>query len=339
MRRMHRSALGAACWLAATAGLGGCTKEIWVTQYPSFYNPDLKTVAIVPFRNQSTGKNAGNVIADKLASAMMQNGTYKVYNRNDLKALMDQNDLEIAFGGDTAAATKTFKKFTDVQAIITGAVTTYSGTSHNQNKQDPVYGYDSYGNMYVAGYRKYVWTRNEANVSVTATMIRVSDGSTIHATASPAWARVWAEGSPPKKDPFACAANAADMVVNQLIEHFAVVRKKIKVEVDKALRTASELYDNEWTFTNDFKATDENMFVVVALPACCDRNRFRIAIVRKGERKDVISREVTWTKKHSSYGYAFNPKDIAAKGGGPGTYEVKFYSGPEPVLRHTFNIR
>lgn len=324
--------------LATLAAAGGCSKKIWITQIPEFYTPELKTIAVVPFRNQSTGKNAGQVLADKLATALMANGTYRVFNRNDLRALMDENDLRIAFGGDTSAATTKFRQATNVQAILTGTVTTYSATSNRQQKQEPVYAYDRNGRQYVAGYRRFVHTRNEANVSATAALIRVSNGTTIHATPSAAWARAWSEGSPPKKDAYACAADATDMVVGQLVEQFAPIRKQIKVDITKALRTATELYDNEWAFSKRFKTTDDRMYVVVALPASCDRNRFRLAIVRKGERKDLASQDITWTKKYSEFGYAFNPKQIAAAGGGAGEYEVKFYSGAEPVLRYTFRI-
>jgi hypothetical protein len=182
-------------------------------------------------------------------------------------------------------------------------------------------------------------TRNEANVTVTATLIRVSDGSTIYATPEPAWARVAAEGSPPKKDSQACASEAASLVAANLVSTFAPTRREIKVDENKALRTASELYDNKWTYQDTFQQTDEKMFVVVALPSSCDRNRFRVTIIRKGERQDLASLDIQWDKKHGGFGYLFSPKDIAAKGGGAGEYEVKFYSGPEPIMRRAFRIR
>lgn len=75
-----------------------------------------------------------------------------------------------------------------------------------------------------------------------------------------------------------------------------------------------------------------------AAPAC-DRNPFKLTIVRKDQRTDLAVQNFRWSKEHHSFGYLFNPSEIAAKGGGPGDYEVKFYSGPEPVLRRTFRIR
>lgn len=322
--------------LAALAG--GCAKTIWITQIPPFYTPKLKTIAVVPFRNRSTRRDAGNVIADKLAGALMANGAYKVFNRNDLRALMDQEDLKIAFGGDTSAAAGKFRKRTSVQAILIGTVTTYSATSRTQRRKDPQYTRDRRGRKRLAGYRVYNYTRNEANVSVTAVLIRVSDGTTIHATPRPASQQIASEGESPDMDPYACAALAADWVVHQLVTEFAPIRKQVTLSPGKALRTAAGLYDNKWTYSDKFKATDEKMFVVVSLPASCDRNRFRITIVRKGERVDLATQDLVWTRKYVGYGYPFSPREIADKGGGPGEYEVKFYSGPEPVLRRTFRI-
>jgi len=324
--------------LAGLVTGAGCSAKVAIVQYPPFYTPELKTIAVVPFRNQSTAKNAGAIVADKLAAALMANGAYKVFNRNDLKALMDENDLKIALAGDASAAATTFRKHTSVQAILTGSVTTFSATTNKQQRRDPIYATSRQGRRYIQGYRTYVHTRNEANVSVTATLIRVSDGSTIYATPQPVWARVASQGSPPRKDPFACCAEAADSVVRQLLVQFAPIRKTIKVNRDKALRTASELYDNKWTFVDDFSPEDEKMYVVLALPPSCHRNRFRLVIVRKGQRQELAAQDVVWNRKYKGFGYTFSPKQIAAKGG-PGEYEVKFYSGPEPVIIRPFNIR
>lgn len=337
-KRIQITTAVAALALAA-AFIGGCDKELTITQVPVFYHPDLKVIAVAPFRNQTQWRGANDIIADQVAAGLTANGAYKVFNRNDLKAVMDESDLNIALGADPVAAAGKLKKLTEVQAILVGTVTTYATTSNKQQKRDPVYSYTNKGKPYVSGYRSYVHTRNEANVSVTATLIRVSDGSTIYATPEPAWSRVWAQGSPPNKDGHACASDAARMVADQLVATFAPTRRVIKVDTGKALRTASELYDNKWTYKDTFDASNDKMYVVVSLPASCDRNRFRLTIVRKDQREDLAAQDFQWDKKHRGFGYVFNPKEIAAKGGGAGEYEVKFYSGPEPILRRKFKIR
>ncbi len=341
MRDNSRFTLALVCKLAvALLGTTGCTTKMAITQTPDFYTSDLKTIAVVPFRNQTGVRDAGKNISDRLAAALAANGTYQVFNRNDLKAIMDERDLQLAFGDDTEAAVAKFRRLGNVQAILLGSVNTYSGTVQRQQKRDPVYGFNPQtGALYVSGYKKYVWTRHEANVAVTVSLIKVSTGKMIYSTSTPAAGSAWAEGSPPKYDAYACLNAATNQAVGQLVQTFAVIRKEIKVNPGKALRTASELYDNKWTYKDQFEKADEKMYVVVSLPRSCDRNRFKITVVRKHQREDLAAQDVVWDKEYNGYGYVFSPKEIAANGGGPGPYEVKFYSGPEPIMRRDFWIR
>ena len=85
----------------------GCTKEIWITQYPDFYQPgQIKSVAVMPFRCPATPRSTGGIIiADGLATALMSNGTYeRVYNRNDLRALLAEHDLKDLFSDNPVSA-------------------------------------------------------------------------------------------------------------------------------------------------------------------------------------------------------------------------------------------
>ncbi|MBL7133191.1 MAG: hypothetical protein ISS78_03755 [Phycisphaerae bacterium] len=319
----------------------GCTKEIWIVQYPEFYQEgEIKSVAVMPFRCPAAPRSTGGIIiADGLAAALMNNGTYqRVYNRSDLRALLAEHDLKDLFSDNPVSAAKALKKVTNAQAMITGSVTAYSATSRDERRKEPQYEYDDDGKRRLVGYRRYVHTRNEANVAVTASLIRVSDGTSIYALPAPATGRAWAQGSPPRYDASACLSSAVNQVVLKLLVRFAVVRRKIKVDPNKALRTASELYDNKWIWKDTFKADEENMFVVVKLPPSCDRNKFRMVVVRKNTRKDLTGLDIVWTKKHSSYGYLFSPKAIAEAGGGPGEFTIKFYSGPEPAITRNFRI-
>jgi hypothetical protein len=59
--------------------------------------------------------------------------------------------------------------------------------------------------------------------------------------------------------------------------------------------------------------------------------------VKKDQREDLASKAIVWGRK-PSVGYSFSPKELATKAG-PGQFQVKFYSGPEPVIIHSFTIR
>lgn len=321
----------------------GCSKKIWVTQYPSWYSPELKTIAVVPFRNTTSGQGAGEAISEQLARAMMANGTYNVVSQSDVGAMSDQVDLMLyAGGGDAMAAAQTFSSLEKVQAILVGTVSTYSATTQRQHKREPIYAYNKRTKQnYIAGYREYDHVRNEANVAVTAALIRVPDGRTIHATPGPMSASAWAEsgsgGSSPNRDPYGCLADASRHVVGQLVREFAVTRQEISVSPDD-FRTAQELYENKWDFSNEFAANDEEAYVVLKLPAVCDRNKFHITIVRKDEREYLFEHDFAWDAKYGQFGYHFSPKSVAQAGGGPGRYVAKFYCGQEAILEHDFKI-
>ncbi len=341
-RRITQPA-GLVVLLGMLAVVGCGEKKIAITNFPSFYDSSLKTIAVVPFRNASGVPNAGNVISDSLAAQLAANGTYKVYNRNDLNVLQNEQDLRTELGLDNAAIAAKFRAVGNVQAVLVGTVTNYSATTQRdpQFRQDPIYSYNPRTRQsYVSGYRKsqYILTKNEGNVTVTATLIRVSDGSPIYATPVPISDRRFAQGSPPTADMYACRSAAVSVVVSRLVQTFGVTRQTIKVDESKDFRTASSLYDNKWEFTDKFSAGDTKGYVVVKLPASCDRNRFRITIIRKDTRKDLFVQDIVWTSKFGGFGYMFNPQAIVQAAGGPGEFEAKFYSGPEPVLRHKFRI-
>jgi len=167
--------------LATAGGIGGCAKKIWIEHYPGFYSSDLKVIAVAGFGNDSPYPGAGKIFAEQLVEALRGNGTYEVLAGRELAELRQRSAA--GAGAQTLPAEG---KLAQVQAILTGAVTTFSATSNQQPKRDPIYAWDRKGRRYIQGYRSYVHTRNEANVSVTAALIRVADGPPLHATASPA---------------------------------------------------------------------------------------------------------------------------------------------------------
>lgn len=335
MRSFRRLSLS----LLVACAAAGCGKKMIISQVPPFWDESLKTIAVVPFRSHMDGGVAGRMIADELAACLQANGTYHVYNRNDLQTLMNEHDLQMALSDDPAVAAQGLKKLGKVQALLVGNVADYRGDTQRQRKQDPVYGYTAEGAMYVSGYRTYDYITNSAVVSASATLIRVDDGSTIHAT--PAWnSRPNSQGENPRYSPADCLNIARNNVVASLLAEFAITRQEITIDPAKAFRTATEMYDNKWYYSERFKPTCEKMFVVVALPANCDRNRFNVTIIREGERQVLAEQPLVWSRNNSDKGHGleFCPRDIAAKGGGNGAYVAKFYSGPEPIMEHKFTI-
>jgi len=141
-------------------------------------------------------------------------------------------------------------------------------------------------------------------------------------------------------DAFACRSKAMTSVVGSLTEEFAVVNKKVKIKFDDAFKLASGCYDGKWEEKKAFRASDKEMLAVLNLPRDCDRNRFRITVIRRGERKDLATVDVLWSSRFPAVGkeFALSPADIASKGGGTGPYTLKFYSGIDPAPVHTIDF-
>ena len=321
----------------------GCTKEIPIVQYPVFWQPgEIQSIAVVPFRNTSPDDpEAGNAVADRLATALAANGTYeRVYNRRDMQTLMTEQDLaQLAGGqGDTASL---LSRLTNVQAIITGTVTSFEATSQSETRREPTYFTDRHGNVRQGRDKVFTYTTNDAIISAAAQLLSQRTGKTIHAVISPAQSHIHHEGHPPKMSMDACMAVALDNVIYQLVEQFAVIQKTIKVKPkDTFFSSTGERYHAEWTRQDDFATTDEKMAMVVAMPAEVDRNPFSIVIVRKDTKVDLAETSFVWSRDNPAYGVAFEfcPRELAAAGGA-GDYLARLYVDDTPVLEHKFRIR
>ena len=325
--------------LLVAGAVGGCGTKIKVNAYPTFYTPDLKCIAVVPFRSAAQDSKAGSAVSESLAAALMENNTYTVFNQSNLRALMDQQDLMVfANSGDASAAASKLRACGKVQGLLVGTVSIYDHTSNTQQRADPQYAYDKNGNQYCTGTRVYSYTRNEATVSVSAALIRVSDGTQIHAT-SEAAGRDACQGEVPQRDRFECLRRATQGAVYKLLREFAVTLQEVIVS-DKNFKTATEFYDGKWAFNDHFASGDPKITVMLQLPEICDRNPFRIVIVRENERTELAAVNVMYDRQWSQYGkgFEFSPAELVKKGGA-GTYLAKLYHGPEVVVIQKFEIK
>ena len=344
MCRIHILRQGHALLVAAAlAALGGCTKKIPIVQYPVFWEVAPKTIAVTGFKNRTLVPDAARALADELAMALTANGTYRVYNRAQLETVLKEAELQRAFSDDTEVAARSMVKVGKVQAILTGSVTACSATSRRDRKYRIRQYVNAAGRKYTRR-EPYVYYHNEATMVAGASLIRITGGPPRPIHSGQASATVTAGGEYPRMDPFGCLAVARARVVRKLLEEFAVIRRTVKVKQSEAFRTASGLpYEGKWPYADNFSVDDDKMYVVLRLPPECDRNRFRITVVRKDvpQAQYLAEAEIRWTRAMSAHGkfMVFSPRRIAAAGGGPGDYLVKFYSGPpQPVMTHKIKI-
>ena len=340
---------------------GGCTEEMWVDQYPAFYDPNLRTVAVAGFAGRTRDPHAGRTVTDDLTRALRANGTYEVLSPTAWRSKLAKAKLPAPDENDVPAIIDALRQVGEVQAVLTGEVGMFraSGASHTHvDRYDPpgwgyYGGYGGYGGYGRHGrYRRpyyrpyypppiyYVWHEmyNEGRVSAGATMFRVADGSEIHSTPAAAEAVVVSQGSPADLTPAGCLAQASRDVARQLVEEFAVVPRQIKVKPKDVLKIAAGRDGQRWTYTDDLPADLDEAFVVVALPTICDRNTFRLVIATTDKEKLALAEmELTWSREDTESGYPFSPRRLAAEGGA-GKYEVRFYRRNKHIMSRQFKI-
>lgn len=331
-----RCAIGLA--LALPAVLGGCAKKLTVLQYPEYYDPAVKTLAVLPFTNQTSAPKAGQVMAERLAEALRANGTYQV--------LTGLGTLSTS--GPSAP---------QAQAMLTGTVHEYSSGSQvlGYVADYPNYYYSPYYDGYYyyrrgryyggwgGGYwgygpvRMYLDARNEGHVSVSVRLTS-SDGKALFAMDRPARVSIVSGGTPPELSPQDCLFRASEMAVNKLVEQLAIMPRTVKIDPGKAMRIGSARIGGGWKYEDRFSADDQKMFVVLSLPPLADRNTFVLEVRRKDGSGVLAGQEFVWSAQRGVMGVELNPSRIYAAGG-EGSYEVAFVSQGKEVMRKTFHIR
>jgi hypothetical protein len=330
--------------LLLAAAVGGCAAEVTVRQYPPFYDPELKSVAVVPFANDTLRARAGEFLANRVAAALKANGTYTVAGPRELKARLRSAGVSLPDEPDASTAAAALRRLGGIQAFVTGRVTALSAdrVSYVGFDNSFYWGYGRWHRRYRHGfglglgygYRPY--TRTQACAAAEAALIRVADGSTIHATAAPVGARISSWDEPPKLADEALA-EAADAVARGIVRAFAVVPRKLRLDVDKTLRTARRTEGGELKFTDDFRAAEKEMVVALRLPAPARRNPFRLAIAKRSVDQPLVEREFVWSAKDAEREFVFSPSKLA-EAAGPGHFEARLHSGPQLVLKRGFEI-
>ncbi|MFP4354564.1 MAG: CsgG/HfaB family protein [Phycisphaerae bacterium] len=300
----------------------GCDKKLVVAQYPGFYTPDLKVVAIAPFENLTDNPNAGRAVSDQLAARLMHNGTYQVLDRARLNELMNEQDL-MTLRGETPPGLDRLQG--TAQAILVGSVTAYSRTNTRpESRRDPVPRVDRNGNPYT-DYVTWTYVKNEGIVQCSAQLLRIPDGKPIYGTGS-VTGRMTSESTPPPQqaapamDPNACLAEANRQAVEQLTEHFAVVQKEIKVDKDALITAASP--DSRAEKSDKFFA-DSPIFIVVRLPDAAARNTFELVVSNRDTKQNLCEYRMLWNAGNLITGQYIEipPGQLP-----PGKYEIKLYS-------------
>ena len=332
------------------AAAAGCDVTMTVRQYPQFYTPELKTVAVLPLSNGSLHPAAGPFVTDRLVAALKENGTYEVLAPKDLQAGLAAAGINLPSEAEDAVLAESLRRLGGVQAFVTGRVMAFSTDSYwraHVDDYDGFYGgyytryHLSYGHPhYGLGFRYPIYTYypyGQAYVAVDVAMVDVATGRTLHAPLGPVGGRVRSDGGRlPTSDEL--LGEATSRAAQGIVEQLAVVSKEVKVNPARDLRTGRLAKDDKLKFTDDFRADEEEMRVVLRLPPQADRNRFRVSIARKGRPEELAEESFAWSRKDESRPFVFSPRKLAGAAGA-GQYEVRFYSGSKLVMTRKFHLK
>ncbi|HVP13148.1 MAG TPA: CsgG/HfaB family protein, partial [Phycisphaerae bacterium] len=250
--------VGCGISLAGCGGGGGSRKgKIVVYQYPEFYQPDLKTIAVLPFRDPPQAPGVGARISDQIAMLLTKNGTYEVYTRTHLADVLAERDLADAGIIDADQAMQ-IGQAKSVQALVCGICARYETATKNETRfmPVPVFGRDARGKQVITGFEQkpYPWTRHDAFVECNVVIIDAKTGRHIGAVNEPT--NVSDSGSPPHKGPPELLAMAEEEQVVRITRGLAVTRSEIKLKGD-VLKTAGDFYDGKWEWKDRFRPSDD----------------------------------------------------------------------------------
>ncbi len=123
--------------ISAAITFCGCTKEIVINHYPGFYDPNIRTVGVMPFANYSVRKGLGNMAAGHLAAGLGANRTYYVIGPDQIQTMLNKPTQSMPPESDFKALAQQLGKTGNMQAFIAGQVLGNSivkASPRNKNK-------------------------------------------------------------------------------------------------------------------------------------------------------------------------------------------------------------
>ncbi|MCE5277418.1 MAG: hypothetical protein ABFD92_14190 [Planctomycetaceae bacterium] len=361
MRHLARI-MGLGLLLAAGAAAGGCTREITVTQYPSFYSPDLRTIAVMPFGSLTPDPPAGVFFTDRMIDALVANGSYRVVSGPTLLGELRQAGAALpsapatrpgpsgqpaaeyyqvvpppAAGPPPEQLLAALRRRGGVDLLLLGRVTALHAQPVLVRDTYPYGPYDPYPypleGPYGRGYYVSYTYQTQATAAAAIELYRVSDGRRLASTQDTATVVSVGPGQLTMEESL---GRASQEVARQLVRAIAPAPATIKVRKDRALETSRRTAGGGLKETSTFARGDGAVMVTVRLPPEADRNPFTLTVTPEGASNTVLfDREFTWSRSQTSQTIEV---PIAALSG-QGNYRVHLRQGGLTVLSRKVSVK
>lgn len=156
----------AICLLAAAMWLGGCEEQLLVDPETAKALEGVKSIAVVPFVDAHNAAGSGELVVTAAMEHLYTCPDLRVYERAQLKALIDEHDLLKAMGSDQEVAAK-IGQLTGVDAVILGEVTQYEAQAEAEASSVSILTFSS--------------TKHIHRVGMFVRAVRIRDGRVIYA--------------------------------------------------------------------------------------------------------------------------------------------------------------
>ena len=323
--------------LLAVLGLAGCgTPGVWITKKPSFDYRKIKVLAVLPSENSSEYPGANRIVSDKLTSLLVQNGSYTILSRGDLKGLIPEGDLPEG-GKVTPAGAMEIGHLTGADALLTGRVERYDCglTQETRYETMPIWGtwddFDAIPDSYDSPYDYYMI---DAEVSVSVTLTDTSNGTVLWTDSRKA--SYHTSGSPPPESRSEALGEASDTAMKQLYLGLVVHQEKERVPPG-SLFTCSEYIDHPIDERTRFTASDRAVFVVIDLNSGFVDKKVLLNVEKGEGGKLVASFEYTWDNTGDTHAFTLPTKDLIKKGG-YGKYRATYSMDGRRIGRTDFSL-
>lgn len=338
-------------WIGGLAmvalGVFGCGgKTAYVTQYPHWEYEKYERLAVVPM-NEPPG--AGEVLTDRLTTLLAGNGAFRVLSRSEMREIAQEQDLASLATGVNDGAGLSEAQIEIAQALVIAQITEYEPIATREQRKVPIYGRDRRGRVarnsaglpIVVGEQTHWVYQHGARVTGSVRVVDpatsavlLSDTQTIQSQ------MLESVDSPPRVSPAEMARRATQELAMAFYKKIAPVRIEVKLKSDM-LVVATDYFDGRYDTFKDLPPSRPSFLVVVSdLPSECDRNRFKIAIAPKDERRNVFEQDFEWSDGLGKQGMTFEVPTSTLVDSGAIEFVAKLYSGdPEPILERDFKLK